>query len=477
MALLNGTRDRERLRLLWQLGWPAIIEQILGTMVSYVDTAMVGSMGANGTAAVSVNGPALWLSMGAMFGLGVGYSVQMANAVGAGDADQGKRIIQQGFLAALVSGLVALLVYEGLGGYIPLWMGAREEIRLQSIHYLRIYALAYPFMAFQGIFSSILRATGNSKTPLLINTQTNIINTVLNFFLIYPTRVWGGFTIPFLDLTVGKGLTIPGLGWGVEGAAAASAIAISVGGVRTALACFRQKGYETGLTRSALKPDRPIIHRALRLGLPSAGEEMVINLGQIAMTALVAHNLTTVALAANSIATVAEDFCFRPAMGIGFAAVALVGQSVGAGDREDVEAYGHLGGALAVFVSAILSLIMFIFCPVFMRAFNSDLNVVTEAARALRVMLVVEPFFAAANGYSGALRGVNDTKFPMIVGLVCMWCIRVPLAFLFILKLHMGLVGVWLAMACDLSGRGILSMVRWYRKRWVGLCGLEGQKG
>ena len=147
MALLHEETKR-RLSVLWPLAWPAIVERILATMVSYVDTAMVGSMGANGTAAVSVNGPALWLIGSAMMGLGVGYSVQVSNAVGAGDKERAKKITQQGFLAALVSGVFALVVYELLGGQISVWMGAKDEILPHAVNYLRIYAASYPFIAF-----------------------------------------------------------------------------------------------------------------------------------------------------------------------------------------------------------------------------------------------------------------------------------------------------------------------------------------
>lgn len=458
MALIDLNRDRERLKILWHLAWPAIIEQILGTMVSYVDTAMVGSLGANGTAAVSVNGPALWLIGGALMGLGVGYSVQVSNAVGAGDSDRARTIIQQGFLAALISGVLTCAIYEVLGGQISVWMGAKPEIRQSATNYLRIYAAAYPCMAFQGIFSSVLRSTGNSKTPLIINTQTNLMNMVLNFFLIYGTR-----TVTIL----GTSFTMWGAGMGVEGAALASAVAMSIGGLRTAWACFHQKGYETTLTRQALRPNRPIIRRALHLGTPAAVERVIINAGQIAMTALVAHALNTVALAANQIGNVAEGFCYLPAMGIGFATVALVGQGVGAGNREDVEAYGHLGGIIGVGMTVVTSIIMFIFAPNVMRIFNSDAAVVYEAARALRIQLFAEPLFAASNVYFAALRGVDDTKFPMYAGLVCMWLIRVPVAFVCTLKLGMGLPGVWLAMACDLGSRGILAMWRWYRRGWL----------
>lgn len=459
MALMNEDTKR-RMSVLWPLAWPAIIERILATMVSYVDTAMVGSMGAAGTAAVSVNGPALWLIGSAMMGLGIGYSVQVSNAVGAGDRERAQKVTQQGFLAALVSGLFALLVYEILGGQISVWMGAKEEILPHAVNYLRIYAAAYPFVALQGLFSSILRSMGNSRTPLVINTAANVGNAVLNFFLIYPTREW-------------RGITIYGAGWGVEGAALASSIAMSLGGIATAWAAFHQKGYQTELRWEEMKPDKAILRRALKLGIPSAIEGSIINMGQIAMTTLVAHNLSIAALAANSVGNVAEGFCYLPAMGVGVATVALVGQSVGAGSKEDAEGYGNLGGALAVGMTAVLSVILFIFAPNVLSIFNSDQEVVTLAASALRVMLVAEPLLAAASSYAGSLRGADDVKFPMYAGFIGMWVIRVPIAYFLVLACHGDLMAVWFAMALDQGSRGILCFLRWKSKKWVHISGLD----
>lgn len=448
-----------RLRRLWRLSWPAIIEQILNTMVSYVDTAMVGVLGAVGSAAVSVNGPPIWLIHGIMAGVGVGYSVQISNAVGAGDADRAGRIIRQALLAAVVCGAAACALYEGLGGYIPLWLGAKPEVLPHAVNYMRIYCSALVFNSLLIVFSAVLRCMGNTKTPLIFNTATNILNLILNFFFIYPTRQWHGFTIP-------------GAGWGVEGAAIATAISITCAAIPAAVAAFHQMGYRTSL-REGLRPDGVIIRRAVRLGVPSAIERAIVNLGQIAMTALVGHTLTTAALAANNIATTAEGLCYLPAYGIGYAAIALVGQSVGAGDREDAEAYGTLTGVIGFLLCLVTGGLLFVFAPLLAGLFNTDPEVVTEAARALRVVAFAEPFFALSIILTSALRGADDVRFPMMVGLAGMWCVRVPLACLLVLTLDWGLAGVWGAMAIDLTVRGVLCAARWRSGKWVRLSGLE----
>lgn len=447
-----------RLQVLWRLSWPAIIEQVLGTMVSYVDTAMVGVMGAAGTAAVSVNAAPIWLVQGILVGVGVGYSVQVSNAVGAGDKERVKRVIRQGFLAALVCGLLVCAIYEALGGYIPRWLGAKPDVLPHAVSYMRIYCAALPLGSMLAVFSAILRCMGNTKTPLIFNTAANLLNIVLNFFLIYPT---GEFL----------GITIPRAGMGVEGAALASAIALAAAGAGTAWAAFRQVGYETSF-RDGLAPDAGIISRAARLALPSAAERATVNLGQIAMTALVAR-LSTVALAAHQIANTAEGLCYLPAYGIGYAAIALVGQSVGAREKADAKAYGNLTGGIGFLLCLVTGTALFLFAPPLASLFNSDAGVVAQAAMALRIVAFAEPLFAVSIILTNALRGADDVRFPMIVGLVCMWLVRVPLACLLVLKLDWGLAGIWVAMAIDLTLRGVLCTVRWKRGKWLRLSGLE----
>lgn len=441
-----------RLRRLWSLSWPAIIEQILNTMVSYVDTAMVGVLGAVGSAAVSVNGPPIWLIHGIMAGVGVGYSVQISNAVGARDPERVRTVIRQAFLASVVCGLAACGLYEALGASIPRWLGAKPEVLPHAANYMRIYCAALPFNCLLIVFSAVLRCMGNTKTPLIFNTATNLLNLVLNFFLIYPTRQW-------------HGLTLPGAGWGVEGAAIATAISITCAALPAAVAAFRQQGYVTSL-REGISPDRAIIRRAVNLGVPSAVERAIVNIGQIAMTALVGHALTTVAMAANTIATTAEGLCYLPAYGIAAASTAMVGQSVGAESREDARAYGTLSAKLGFLLCIGTSICLFLFAYPLASLFNTDQEVVAEAARMLKIVSVSEPFFALSIIYTGALRGARDVRFPMIVGLVSMWGVRIPLAPLLVFGLKLGLAGVWIAMAADLILRGILCTLRWRGTRW-----------
>ena len=453
------TVKKRRLPVLWHLTWPAIIEQLLGMAVSFVDTAMVGSLGAAATAAVSVVSSSIWLINGVLAGIGVGYSVQVANAVGAQDHKRARAVIRQGALAVAFIGILVLAVIELLAPHLPRWLGAEPDVYPLAVSYLRCFALGLPFSAALSVFSAILRCTGDTRTPLLLNGLANAANVVLNFFLIYSTRVW-------------RGITLPGAGLGVAGAALASAASLALAGLLILKTVFWNRKKPVSLSPDeGYRPDGSIIRTALLLGVPYIGERVTINLGQILMTTLVAR-VGTVALAANHIATTAEGMCYLPAFGVSFAATALVGQAVGAKDREDARAYGTLSALLGFFICLGTGTILFLFAPPIADIFSNEAAVIAETAKVLRVVAFAEPFFAVAIVLSGALRGARDVHFPMAVALGCMWGIRAILAPILIFVFHWGLEAVWTAMALDLTVRGILSALRWKSRRWEKPAGL-----
>ncbi len=465
MATRSGSR---RLRVVWALSWPAIIEQILSTMVSYVDAAMVGALGMTGSAAVSVNAAPLWLVGGILAGVGTGYAVQVSHAVGAGDDDRAKAVIRQGALAALVCGLAAFALYRALAWHLPMWLGAVEPVLGEAQRYLRVYTYALLFQSFSTVFSGILRCMGNTRTPMALNTGANLLNVVFNFFFIYPTR-------PVVLL--GRSLLLPGAGMGAAGAALGSVLSWVFAGATITWAALRQGERYTIRRGESFRPDRAIIRQAVRLGLPSAAERAMVNIGQVAMTGVVASIDQGVALAANNIAITAEGLCYLPAYGVASAATAMVGQAVGGQEREEARSFGGLSARLGFGICVATALCLFLFAHPLAALFNTDPAVVDEAARMLRIVSVAEPFFALSIVFTGALRGAQDVRFPMVLSLVCMWGARIPLAPLLVYRAGLGLAGVWVAMDVDLILRGALCAWRWRSGRWVAAAFPQGARG
>ena len=221
-------------KLVIMLAWPSIIEQLLHTAVNYVDTAMVGSIGTYATAAIGVCTSTIFLLMGVMNATGLGFSVMVARKIGEGNHEEARTILRQSMLAVVVVGLsLTLLVELILAPNLPRWMGAEPDVLPHAITYFRVIGANYLLNTGMIMATNMLRCMGDTKTPLKFNILTNLVNVVCNFLLIYPTR----------QLTVGSlTFTMPGAGWGVGGAAAATALATAFSAVCLLSVLFLRKG-------------------------------------------------------------------------------------------------------------------------------------------------------------------------------------------------------------------------------------------
>lgn len=442
------------------LSIPAILEQLLVTATSYVDTAMVGSLGAGATAAISVTASCNWLINGVIMALGVGYSVRVAYYIGAGETELVRTCLIQAVLGSLILGIGAMAIGVPLSKVLPKWMGAAPAIRQDAFLYMLILMVVLPGRTFHAVFSAILRCMGDTRTPMIVNTLINLLNVVLNFFLIYSTKSYQ---------VLGHSVTMPGAGWGVMGAAAATGISLIVGGIWLTAKVLLGSGQYRPRFRGNFHLNGKIQREALNVAVPVALERITISSGQIIMTRMVS-TLGTVSLAANYVAVTAEQICYMPAYGIASASTALVSQNVGAGQWKKAKYFGRLTGWISVALTAVLAAAMFIWSDALGSAFSSDPQVARLSGQMLRIVSVAEPLFSMSTVMSGALRGAGEAKYPFYVGVVCMLCIRVSLGALMLFGFGMGLSAVWIAMAVDLNLRGIANYLRFVRGKWIPVC-------
>ena len=262
---------------------------------------------------------------------------------------------------------------------------------------------------------------------------------------------------------------MPGAGWGVMGAAAATGISLIVGGIWLTAKVLLGSGEYRPRFRGNFHLNGKIQREALNVAVPVALERITISSGQIIMTRMVS-TLGTVSLAANYVAVTAEQICYMPAYGIASASTALVSQNVGAGQWKKAKYFGKLTGWISVALTAVLAAAMFIWSDALGSAFSSDPQVARLSGQMLRIVSVAEPLFSMSTVMSGALRGAGEAKYPFYVGVVCMLCIRVSLGALMLFGFGMGLSAVWIAMAVDLNLRGIANYLRFVRGKWIPVC-------
>ena len=437
------------------LSVPAILQQLVVTAMEYIDAAMVGHIGAEATAAIGIVSSSTWLLHGILVGLFTSFAIQIAQYLGADRQDDARGVLRQSMIFNILLGCGMAALGIGICRFLPGWLGADPSLQSNASAYFGIWSAALPFSMAMGMYSAMLRATGDALTPSLISVLVCVLDIFFNFFLINPTREMALF---------GQTVTMFGFGWGVPGAALGTALANAVGGtlalgvllLRDGPLCIRKPG-SWRITKACLQ-------NLWKIGAPLAAERAVLSSAQVLLIRIVS-GLGTTAIAANSLGVSAESLCYMAGYGIQDASLALVGQAVGANRRDMAKNFAWLCTGMGMGIMALTGVGMYIFAPNLMGIFTADAAVIALGAQVLRIEALAEPMFGASIVASGAMQGAGDSTGCFVLNLVSMWGIRLTLAFL--LAPHFGLVGVWVAMSFELTMRGVLFLVRLARGRWL----------
>ncbi len=436
------------------LAWPTMLEQLMQTAVQYIDTAMVGSLGTQATAAVGATTTVNWLIGSSISALSVGFLSFIARAYGAKDKEGASRAVSQAVLAVLFMGTIFTILPLALSGVIPAWMQVDEAIRpLASRYFFILYIPMIPRAA-SIIFGTVLRAAGDTRTPMKVGILVNLINVVLNFFMIYPTRPMTLFGLQF---------TMPGAGWGVVGAAVASAIAFAVGGIRITMVLWKHpmvspKGQK-------FVPDMQILRPCLKVALPNMLQRFGTSLGYVAFAAMI-NSLGDVSTAAHTIANTVESAFYIPGYGMQTAAATLAGNAYGAGDKDRMNELARMFIPLEITLMIFSGGCLFAFAPFLMQIFSDAEEVILLGSIVLRMVAVSEPFYGFSIIMEGMMQGVGNTKIPFLYNIIGMWGVRIVGTFLCTQLLHMTLVSAWACMILHNLLIFTLYCIRYVRKKW-----------
>ena len=455
--LLKGLREGERLsvreqvQLIVQLSLPAIMAQLSHIVMQYIDAAMVGRLGSAQSASIGLMSSSTWLLSGMCQAAVTGFTVQAAQHIGAGEEKNARAVQKQAFLFAMAFGLLLAAAGAAVSGRLPVWLGGEHGLRADAAAYFLVYALSLPFVQLNNVAGGMLQASGNMRVPSVLQVLMCFLDVVFNALLIFPgTQV--------------AGLHIPGAGLGVLGAALGTALAQAVTSLLM-LYFLLARSPMLGLRRGEKLPlERKYFARAMRIALPIGAERMIMSSAYVMATRIVAP-LGTIAIAANSFGVTAESLCYMPGYGISAAATTLIGQSIGAKRDDLTRRLGVLTTALGMVIMTISGALMYAFAPQMIGIMSPDPQVIALGARVLRIEAFAEPMFAASIVAAGVLRGAGDTLVPSLFNFISMWGVRLPLSAL--LAPGMGLVGVWIAMALDITVGGILFLIRLAGKRWL----------
>ena len=445
----------EQIKLVFFMSVPAIMAQIASVCMQYIDASMVGQLGADDSASIGLVSSSIWLLCSIGMAVNVGFTVLMAQKIGARKYVSARNLLKLAFMVCLAASL--LLAGAGIlvSDILPVWLGGNSEINRGASEYFLIFTSALPVLILNALSSGMLQSSGNMKLPSLLNMLMCLLDVVFNYLLIFPSREisFGGFS-----------LVIPGCDLGIRGAALGTVAAEAVTfALMLFFLLFRTQQLRLRPEERFIFSSR-LVRRALLISLPVGFDHIAMCLAMVVSMMIVAP-LGTVPIATHSFAITAESFCYMAGYGIAAAATTMVGQSIGARRSDLAVSFAWLVTGLGVSIMTAAGILMFIFAPLMMGLLSPVAEIRNLGAEVLRIEAFAEPLFGASIVAAGALRGAGDTFFPSLINFISMWFVRIPLSLL--LASYYGFYGIWVAMCIELCIRGLLFLYRLKRGKWL----------
>jgi MATE family multidrug resistance protein len=435
---------------MFALALPALLEQLLTFFVGFYDTWLSGEISAAATDAVGLATYVDWLG-GMLFRLvGIGAAAIVARHWGAEEFDDANRTCNRALALASVMGLAVSGFMYVAAPLFTMLLGMQGESREIAIHYLRVDSICYFFLSFTFVGGAILRASGDMRTPMLIYALVGIVNVFAATAYVYgfgPIPKFGvnGIVLGTVTARIFGGLLI------------VAGFARGFGRLRLVMREWRLRG--------------EMVARIMRTGVPAAADGALTWAGIFLFLVVVARGTggvaDDVALAAHFVGIRVEALTYLPADAWGFAAAAMVGQALGAGDPARAKRAGHAGALQCSLLAGVMTVAYFFAAEPIYHFMHKDPQVVELGIPAFKLLALFQIPLVVGTVYVHALRGAGDTRFPLWINLIGIFLVRLPLAYLFAVVLNGGLFGAWIGMCSDLGVRAILAAARYVRGRWI----------
>lgn len=424
---------------------PLIIEQILAISIGLFDTLMVSSCGEAAVSGVSLVDSISILLIQILSALATGGAVVCSQYIGKKMPERAKVSAGQLMFIMLVSaGTVMIVVLFSYRFLLRMIFGQIDaDVMANAEIYFIISAISYPFLGVYNAGAALFRAIGNSKISMYTSIVMNVINIGGNALLIF------------------------GFGLGVLGAALATLAARVVSALVMAVLLTRKNNPLCIATRGSMRPRKDVIAKILIIGIPSGIENGMFQVGKLLVSSLTA-TFGTAAIAANAVANSIAGFANIPGIAIGLAMVTVIGQCIGAGEKEQAKYYSRKL-LLVAYAGMILSNMTML---VLLRPLISCFALSVEAAQ-IATQLLTSFFVCAAViwplsfALPNVLRAAGDAKYTMKVSVLSMWIFRVASSYFFAGTLGLGVIGVWIGMYVDWVFRTLLFVGRYKRGKWL----------
>lgn len=452
--MLKGLYDKNKIdwdgllyppKAMFALLLPIVVEQLLNSFMGMADTMMVSNVGSDAISAVSLVDSINNLVIQVFAAMASGAAIICSQYLGSGSREGCNKAARQVVLTVFVISLV--LTVTGLVFRRPLLQAVFGKIEArvmeEALIYFLITVISYPFLALFNAGAAFFRAGGNSGFPMRVSVISNVLNIGGNALLIF------------------------GFDMGVAGAALATLISRIF--CATAVILFLRKPGQAIVVREylSIRPDLPLIMKILAIGVPSGIENGMFQFGKLAIQSTVS-TMGTAAIAAQAMTNIMEMVNGICGVGVGIGLMTVVGQSLGAGRREEARYYivkcTQIGlGCILISCIGVRVLAGPITRMAGMEAISAQL-----CMEMITAITIAKPLFWAFSFIPAyGMRAAGDVRFSMITSILTMWCLRVALCVFLVRFFNMGPMAVWYGMFTDWAVRGVVFFCRFKSGRWM----------
>jgi len=440
----SGVLFTVELRRLLRLAGPIVVSQLGQVGMNTADTVMVGPLGATPLAAAGLGSAIHWLGTVICVGILVGMSPMVSQAFGSGDLDQCRRVLAQGMWLALVLA-VPITIMSLAGNTIALALGQDPAVSMITGQYLAALAWGVlPFFLFMAA-RQYLEATGHVTSPMVITFIGLAINIVANRAFIY-----------------GVGDTVPAMG--VAGSGWATTLVRWSMLVVVVLVILRDRRMRPH-AGEPVRPDRAMIRRVLRVGLPIGGQ-FGLEMGLFSFAAFMMGWLGPLELAAHQVTINIASTTFMAGLGASMAGSIRVGHCIGAGRPRRMRRAALATWVLVIVFMGLCALAFIAFPASLIRLYTRDPDIVRIGASLLLVAAAFQVFDGGQVAGVSVLRAAGDTRVPAIIAAVGYWGIGVPVAYILAFRAGIGPVGIWIGLTAGLAAAALLLGLRTRRVLW-----------
>ena len=434
--------NRKLIKNIFQITLPAVFDLLAQTLIMAFDMKMVSSLGPSAISSVGVGTAGMFALIPALIAVATGTTALLSRAYGADNKIEGKKVFTQSFFIAVPLGIFLTIIFLLFSEQIINLVGNAKDMNLKdAILYQNMTVIGFPFLGISIATFYAFRAMGENKIPMIGNTLALVLKLILNFLLIYLFK------------------------WGIFGAALSTTLTRLFSAIFSIYLVFWSKKNWISLKVKDLKFDYFTSKRILKVGIPAAVEQLGLRIGMLIFEMMVI-SLGNLSYAAHKIALTAESISFNLGFAFSFAASALVGQELGKGSSQKALKNGYICTIIAMIVMSTFGLLFFIIPQFLVSLFTKDKDVIELATMALKIVSICQPFSGASMVLAGALRGAGDTKSVLLITYLGIFLIRIPITYLFLDVLNLGLAGAWIVMTIDLAIRSSLAFYIFRRGKW-----------